>query len=483
MLKKQLRWQSISKKGKNFEILLIDCVGRGYIEWGKRKKKFGPLYATAYRQFDADRCLLEEEVSRFVRAAKRRELKRPGSILKSYKAYQALIDDIVKLAQFTEGIAFSEFSNTQLTAFLKKYFKKAGLTIAYAYSYYFYQYLGDELYALLDTKIDDSKKRDHYFEIFSQAKELSSTQQSQLDFLTFITTAQRKNQTEWIQQFLNKYSYMGMYFFRGKPLVKKDIEKRIAIWKKKNYREELKKLQSLKRDNIHWKQYAQQIHLSSKEMLLIETIKLMAYCTNYFDEAWGMLALRSQPLLHTIAHRIGVTYKELTEMTTGEILELVLQGKKATARFRKIISQRIKDSCYLMIDKKVTVLVGRELQIYRKQQKRQRAILKKVTTLTGRTASPGIVTGTVATVLEIKDVLKVKKGNILVAKCTVPAFMAAMERAAGFITETGGLLSHAAIVAREIKKPCIIGVDHVMDMLKDGDRIRVDATNGIIKKL
>lgn len=483
MTTKSLRWQSISKKGKNFEILLIDCVGRGYIEWAKRKKKFGPLYATAYRQFDADRWLLEDEVRDFVSTAKRKEIKKPGSILKSYKAYQILLDDIVELAESAERIALSKFSNTQLSTFLKKYFKTAGLTIAYAYSYYFYQYLGDELYTLLDPKITDPKKRDYYFEIFFQAKDFSATQQSQLDLLTFITTARGKNKTEWAQKFQKKYAYMGMYFFRGRPLTKKDVEKRIVTWKKKDYREELKKLRKLKRDNNNWRKYARFLNFTHKEMLLVETIKLMSCCTNYFDEAWNILTMRSLPLLKNVAQRIGVSYKEMTEMTTEEVLQLLSQSKKATTFFKKIMAQRSKDCCYLMVDKRVSVLVGKELQVYRKRQKKQRTIRKKITTFSGRTASPGIATGIVATVREIKDLSKVKKGNILVAKCTVPAFMAAMERAAGFVTETGGLLSHAAIVAREIKKPCIIGVDHVMEMLKDGDRVRVDATNGIIKKL
>ena len=47
--------------------------------------------------------------------------------------------------------------------------------------------------------------------------------------------------------------------------------------------------------------------------------------------------------------------------------------------------------------------------------------------------------------------------------------------------EVGGMLQHGALVAREFNKPCVVGVDNVMELIKDGDEIEVDAVNGIVK--
>jgi pyruvate,water dikinase len=58
-----------------------------------------------------------------------------------------------------------------------------------------------------------------------------------------------------------------------------------------------------------------------------------------------------------------------------------------------------------------------------------------------------------------------------------------MKKAGAFITDGGGILSHAAIVARELKKPCIIGTKSATQILKDGDLIEVNANNGIVKIL
>ena len=58
-----------------------------------------------------------------------------------------------------------------------------------------------------------------------------------------------------------------------------------------------------------------------------------------------------------------------------------------------------------------------------------------------------------------------------------------MEKASAFVTDEGGILCHAAIVAREMKKPCIIGTKVSTKILKDGDMVEVDADNGIVKVL
>lgn len=59
--------------------------------------------------------------------------------------------------------------------------------------------------------------------------------------------------------------------------------------------------------------------------------------------------------------------------------------------------------------------------------------------------------------------------------------MFACKKAAAIITDEGGLLSHAAIISREFKKPCIIGTKIATKVLKDGQKIEVDANKGIIR--
>ena len=58
-----------------------------------------------------------------------------------------------------------------------------------------------------------------------------------------------------------------------------------------------------------------------------------------------------------------------------------------------------------------------------------------------------------------------------------------MQKAAAIVTNRGGILTHAAIVARELGKPCVIGTKNATKILKDGDEVEVDADKGAVKIL
>ncbi len=76
-----------------------------------------------------------------------------------------------------------------------------------------------------------------------------------------------------------------------------------------------------------------------------------------------------------------------------------------------------------------------------------------------------------------------KKGEVLVSIMTTPRLIAAARKAKAIVTDEGGITSHAAIVAREMKKPCVIGTRFATKIFKDGDMVEVDANNGIVRKI
>lgn len=82
-----------------------------------------------------------------------------------------------------------------------------------------------------------------------------------------------------------------------------------------------------------------------------------------------------------------------------------------------------------------------------------------------------------------KDANNLTPGEILVSTMTQPELMKGMINAAAFITDEGGLLCHAAIIARELRKPCIIGTKIATKVLEDGDLVEVDADNGVVRVL
>lgn len=101
----------------------------------------------------------------------------------------------------------------------------------------------------------------------------------------------------------------------------------------------------------------------------------------------------------------------------------------------------------------------------------------------GVVANNGRVRGRVRIVTDAQNARLVQGGDVLVASMTDPRHLQAMARAAGFVTDEGGITCHAAIVARELKKPCIIGTKIATQVLKDGDMVEVDAERGVVRIL
>ena len=74
-----------------------------------------------------------------------------------------------------------------------------------------------------------------------------------------------------------------------------------------------------------------------------------------------------------------------------------------------------------------------------------------------------------------------KKGDIIITPMTTPDMMLALNLASAIVTDEGGVTCHAAIISRELKKPCVIGTKIATKYIKDGDMVEVDADNGIVK--
>ncbi len=82
-----------------------------------------------------------------------------------------------------------------------------------------------------------------------------------------------------------------------------------------------------------------------------------------------------------------------------------------------------------------------------------------------------------------REIAKMNQGDILIAETTAPELMVACKKAAAIVTDIGGLLSHAAIVSREFKIPCIVGTENATKIFKDGDIVEVNAEKGIVTRI
>jgi len=99
----------------------------------------------------------------------------------------------------------------------------------------------------------------------------------------------------------------------------------------------------------------------------------------------------------------------------------------------------------------------------------------------GLGASPGVVSGTVRIVHKLDHLDQVQEGDVMMTEMTMPDMVPAMKRAAGIVTDEGGMTSHAAIISRELGVPAVVGTGNGTRVLSDGQSVTLDGDKGTVR--
>jgi phosphoenolpyruvate synthase/pyruvate phosphate dikinase len=166
-------------------------------------------------------------------------------------------------------------------------------------------------------------------------------------------------------------------------------------------------------------------------------------------------------------------------MKRQELLAFLKTGKIDKAKLK----QRTKN--YLLITKD---LKSKEYKLADISQvlKTELAHLKidtQTKIITGQAACLGTARGQAVIVLSQKDYHKIKAGDILVTTMTKPDIMPYLKKVKGIVTNDGGALSHASIISREMKIPCLTGTKYATDIIKDGENLLLEVAKGVINRL
>ncbi|MBA3047560.1 hypothetical protein KKC83_06660 [Patescibacteria group bacterium] len=190
-----------------------------------------------------------------------------------------------------------------------------------------------------------------------------------------------------------------------------------------------------------------------------------------------------QFLLKEMARRLNYPLNLMYYLLPCEVTSLFL-GQLNKKGFKDSLKDRLNLSVLRISLSGIQLFTGKKANsILKKYNIKRKDIVKKnnkIIQLKGQIASSGFYQGKAKIINSKNDINKFKKGEILVSVKTDPALLPAMQRSGAIITEMGGITSHAAIVSRELQKPCIIGVKSATAILKDGNKILVDANEGKI---
>lgn len=381
--------------------------------------------------------------------------------------------------QLLDSIQFSKLSNDKLAEtyrnFSKIYFNWFAVTMSL-------ELATVTLEPMLGAKLKeyyknaDEKTYNKAFSILTSPLVLTFYRQEQKDLLTILTSP-TKQQEKMLKQHQQQYYWIYNSYLEGKILDIQYFKTELRKANKTNYKKILKDI------NVYSKLIKQEktnifsdIH-PSKNFLelttLVETFSAMQDERKMYNfKAEHYL----QEFVHAFSSKTNLDPASLKLFILNELQDALFTQDTQTINERRI--------CFVLncTDKEIIHCDGQNARSIANQYLEGTNVNQTV--IQGTVASTGThpyFRGTAKIVLTIDEIEKINLGDILITTMTSPDFVIGMKKAGAIITDTGGMLSHAAIVSREFKKPCIVGTEIATKVIHDGDIVELHCGKGTIK--
>ena len=425
-----------------------------------------------------------------------KKLKTDKNLVKEVSLYSNKISSqILKIIRSFDKEDVAVWSNQKISDFLLDSYTKGNDLCAYGYipvlSDHFFHKFTSLLKSIIKEKISKSSvtlSEQELISILSSHAKLIPSKVARIELLKIIKNHHSKKTALKTNALIEK-SYKDWYWVNFGQLG--DCQSwpeflSASVDLIKNKKIAIKELNDLLKYNTQLKK--QQSDLSKQLKLNTEEKYLFSICREFtflkglrMEVLYGLCSVWSKVLVE-ISKRLKIE-KDLLYYASVHELASALSGKKLLDK-KELISRRKFCVWVAVSEHKQIILSGQKAKDFLKKiNYKKEKTEKNVLVIHGTVASLGYAKGRVKIVNKTSEISKVKEGDIMVSMATHPGLLPAMKKASAFITDAGGITSHAAIVAREMKKPCIIGTKIATKVLKDGDMIEIDTKSGDIKKI
>lgn len=204
---------------------------------------------------------------------------------------------------------------------------------------------------------------------------------------------------------------------------------------------------------------------------------LRTHMAEVFDRA---IVIARETLLGEIGKRLSLSDAQMVSMTLDEIQASIAQHHPSVET--EELDLRAEAFAYVFEAGQKRVVTRDEIYQYEEAEESQ-SDDTSVSSVNGMVANPGVVTGSAKVLLGPQDNWKVNAGDIIIATMTTPEYIAAMEKAAAFVTDEGGITCHAAITSREFNVPCIVGTYIATKVFRDNDIVCVDTDQNVVYRV
>lgn len=310
----------------------------------------------------------------------------------------------------------------------------------------------------ITSELKDNPALQEILTYYSSPKQLAPIQKLEKEIRQY---SKNINLEKYATKLYNKYHWIPVSFV-GEPWTKEYF---INLLKQKNVDRETPIKPKSKLDRA-----------------IINELKALAditYLNEYRKAIFSQVHLNIRPLFDELAINNKLKdWKDIYLLTHEEILGLL----KNKEDMHLIVKER-KHIPIIIYTTSINKFAIGGNEMVEKHEKKFKFTPTDIIEIKGTIANKGFYTGIVRVVLRHQDFEKFKNGEILVATMTSVDYMPLMKKAGALVTDEGGLACHAAVVSREFDLPCIIGTKIATKVLKNGDRIEVNAETGIVKLL
>ena len=251
----------------------------------------------------------------------------------------------------------------------------------------------------------------------------------------------------------------------------KELKKELSNKKIKSLNEQLRKnkeefckfTETIKDDD--WKEKCILMHeyANIKNDRIDALKKSVFYLTKFYEK----LAKKIKDPDITGRTLINTSHEEIKDIIKGKI-----NCEEIKKRNKEIIFYYDHELVIITDEKKI-----KKIKAQLKEKKRKSNSIK------GSVANKGKAIGKAKIITDVRELSKVIKGDIIIARVTDPRYTTYIRKCKGIVTDEGGILSHTAIISRELGIPCIIGTKNATTTFKDNDLVEIDADKGTVRRI
>ncbi len=482
--RQKTKWIEVTRKSRPMPMILIDNAMLGmrqyYPSYHDGKTRIHH-YRQAFNARSFNRQNYDELVAMFERNR--------NKILPWTKQWFRRFTRIVRLVKKIYLLPVASYSKQELKKTFYNFYTIYQHALVSPYDFRFVaEFVGDDISSIFDNHGMPKKQIPNVVEAILTLSQPIDMHHEEIDLITIALRRKKglskKTENKLLHKHADKYGYLGMYIYDGTPYGPGYYAKQLQCLTKKStasLEQSRKKIrQQFSENNKQVSRLIKQYNLNPAEKRLINDIREVINLSMVTDEYYSYIGSRVRPLFMAIARELGVSYNQLLHMRNQEVSAGLTRG--LSQKLRQEINDRISHNAIVLKNETITVYSGKAYERYARPYKKELEKIKSQKVIHGETGYPGQVTGTVFVINDLDKIAKFKQGHILVTGATAPQYVPAMKKAKAIITDEGGTLSHAAIMSREFKIPSVIGTTIATRALKTGQRVKIDADKGIIKK-